>query len=228
MTGAYPVLHVGSFGSAGSVRTTRPSVRTFRGTPASVPEARRFVAELLAGCPAREVLMTCVSELCANAIVHTDSGDGGVFIVEVDLPRPGVARIAVTDEGGPSLPVAGRLDPMAEGGRGLAMVAACTARWGYADAYPGRTVWAEACWPVLVPAPAAPGAVAPAAATLGAVVAPAAAAPAAVAAAAATPGAAPPGDRARRLRLPLPRPSRSSRSRRFSPPPPDDGPSGAA
>ena len=153
MTGAYPVLHVGSFGSAGPVRTTRPWARTFRGTPASVPEARRFVAEVLAGCPAREVLMTCVSELCANAIVHTDSGNGGVFIVEVDLPRPGVARIAVTDEGGPSLPAAGRLDPMAEGGRGLAMVAACTSRWGYADAYPGRTVWAEACWPVPVPSP---------------------------------------------------------------------------
>jgi hypothetical protein len=119
-----------------------------------VPEARRFVAELLAGCPAREVLMTCVSELCANAIAHTDSGNGGTFIVEVDLPRPGMARIAVTDEGGPSLPAAGSLDLMAEGGRGLAMVAACTNRWGYAAAYPGRTVWAEACWPVPVPSPA--------------------------------------------------------------------------
>jgi serine/threonine-protein kinase RsbW len=159
VTGAYPVLHVGSFGSAGHVRSTRPWARTFRGTPASVPEARRLVAELLLGCPAREVLMTCVSELCANAIEHTDSGNGGVFIVEVDLPRPGVARIAVTDEGGPSLPAAGPLLPagpadlMAEGGRGLALVAACTNRWGYADAHPGRTVWAESCWPVLVPAP---------------------------------------------------------------------------
>ena len=160
MTGAYPVLHVGSFGSARPVRSTSPWARTFRGTPASVPEARRFVAELLAGCPAREVLMTCVSELSANAIVHSASGNGGVFIVEVDLPRPGVARLAVTDEGGPSLPAAGRLDLlaegalMAEGGRGLAIVAACTNRWGYADAHPGRTVWAEACWPVAAPAPA--------------------------------------------------------------------------
>jgi serine/threonine-protein kinase RsbW len=153
VTGAYPVLHVGSFGSAGPVQSTRPQIRTFRGIPASVPEARRFVAELLAGCPAREVLMTCVSELCANAIAHGGSGNGGVFIVEVDLPGPGVARIAVTDEGGPSLPVAGSLDLMAEGGRGLAMVAACTSRWGYADAHPGRTVWAEACWPVSVPIP---------------------------------------------------------------------------
>jgi serine/threonine-protein kinase RsbW len=232
VTGAYPVLHVGSFGSADPVRTTRPWVRTFRGTPSSVPEARRLVAELLAGCPAREVLMTCVSELCANAIAHTDSGDGGVFIVEVDLPRPGVARIAVTDEGGPSLPVAGRLNLMAEGGRGLAMVAACAARWGYADAYPGRTVWAEACWPVLVPtpAPAAPEAAAPAPAAPEAP-APGAAAPGAAAPGAAAPGEAALGDRVRRLRLPLPRPSRSSRSPRsprFSPPPPDDWPSGPA
>jgi anti-sigma regulatory factor (Ser/Thr protein kinase) len=159
VSGAYPVLHVGSFGStrstrpAGSTRTPGPWIRTFRGTPASVPEARRFVAELLAGCPAREVLMTCVSELCANAITHTASGDGGAFIVEVACPRDGVARIAVTDEGGPSVPAAGALDPAAEGGRGLAMVAACTSRWGYADAYPGRTVWAEAYWPVGVPSP---------------------------------------------------------------------------
>ena len=103
--------------------------------------------------------MTCVSELSANAITHSGSGNGGVFIVEVDLPRPGVARIAVTDEGAPTspcLPAAGRLDLMAEGGRGLAMVAACTNRWGYADAHPGRVVWAEACWPVPVPPPGPP------------------------------------------------------------------------
>jgi serine/threonine-protein kinase RsbW len=111
------------------------------------------VAELLAGCPAREVLMTCVSEFCANAIAHTASGNGGVFTVEVNFPRDGVARVAVTDEGGPSVPAAGALDLMAEGGRGLAMVAACTSRWGYADSDRGRTVWAEACWPVGVPSP---------------------------------------------------------------------------
>jgi len=157
VSGAYPVLHSGSLGPKGLVRSTRtqkPSARTFRGTPASVPEARRFVAELLAGCPARETLMTCVSELCANAIAHTASGNGGVFTVEVDRPRDGVARVAVTDDGGASVPAAGALDLMAEGGRGLAMVAACTTRWGFADAYPGRTVWAEACWPVGVPSPA--------------------------------------------------------------------------
>jgi anti-sigma regulatory factor (Ser/Thr protein kinase) len=168
VTGAYPVLHVGSFGSAGRGRSARPWARTFRGLPASVPEARRFVAGLLAGCPAREVLTTCVSELATNAIVHTASGQGGVFTVEVDLPRPGVARVAVTDEGGPSLPSPGRLAPiadrglMAEGGRGLALVAAYTSRWGYTDAHPARTVWAEASWPVPAPIPAPAPAPAPA------------------------------------------------------------------
>ena len=150
MTGAYPVLHVGP------VRTTHPWARTYRGTPASVPEARRFVGELLVGCPARETLMTCVSELCANAIAHTASGCGGVFTVEVDRPRDGVARVAVTDNGGASVPAAGSLDLMAEGGRGLAMVASCTSRWGFSDSCQGRTVWAEACWPVAVSSPGHP------------------------------------------------------------------------
>jgi anti-sigma regulatory factor (Ser/Thr protein kinase) len=157
VSGAYPVLHVGSFGSAdatGSVGATRgPWIRSFRGTPASVPDARRFVAELLVGCPARDVLMTCVSELCANAITHTASGDGGAFIVSVAYPQDGVARVAVTDEGSASVPAAGVPDLTAEGGRGLAVVAAYTSRWGWAEAYPGRTVWAEACWPVGVPSP---------------------------------------------------------------------------
>jgi anti-sigma regulatory factor (Ser/Thr protein kinase) len=159
VSGAYPVLHVGSFGSAdatgsvGSTRTRGPWIRSFRGTPASVPDARHFVAELLVGCPARDVLMTCVSELCANAITHTASGDGGAFIVSVGYPRDGVARVAVTDEGSSSVPAAGTIDLTAESGRGLAMVAAYTSRWGWAEAYPGRTVWAEASWPVGVPSP---------------------------------------------------------------------------
>jgi hypothetical protein len=95
----------------------------------------------------------CVSELCANAIAHTASGNGGVFTVEVDCSRNGVAWVAVTDDGSPSAPVVGALDTMAEGGRGLAMVAACTSRWGYTEARPRRTVWAEASWPVSVPTP---------------------------------------------------------------------------
>jgi serine/threonine-protein kinase RsbW len=145
VTGPNPVLHMGE------VRSSQPWIRTFRGTLASVPEARRFVGERLAGSPARETLMMCVTEFCANAVEHSDSGRGGSYTVEVSCPRDGLARVAVTDEGGDSAPAPGSADPLADGGRGLVIVAACTSRWGFTDACPGRTVWAEATWPVAVP-----------------------------------------------------------------------------
>lgn len=172
MTAAYPVLVPEPTGpvSPAPARLWHcgPSwgtrARTFSGVPASVGEARRFVSRLLDGCPARETLVICVSELATNAIAHTASGRGGLFMVEVDCPREGVARVAVTDAGGCGVPAPGRLLPvpgeiMAEGGRGLAMVAACTSRWGYADAPsgPGHIVWAEACWPVGIPSAGSAG-----------------------------------------------------------------------
>jgi serine/threonine-protein kinase RsbW len=172
VTAAYPVLAPEPTGPVSPAPARRwhcgPSwgtrTRTFPGIPASVPEARRFVARLLDGCPARDTLVICVSELATNAIAHTASGRGGMFTVEVDCPREGVARVAVTDAGGSGVPEPGRLLPvsgeiMAEGGRGLAMVAACTSRWGYAAAPsgPGYTVWAEACWPVGIPSPGSAG-----------------------------------------------------------------------
>ena len=82
-------------------------LRAFAGTKAQVAEVRRFVACLLAEHPAREALITCVSELSANAVVHTASGCGGFFTVEVSCPRSGVARVSVTDAGGPTEPAAG-------------------------------------------------------------------------------------------------------------------------
>ena len=134
--------------------------RVFAGVPAQVAEVRRFVAYLLDGCPARDALVPCASELSANAVVHTASGHGGSFMVEVTYPRPGVARISVTDAGGPTEPAAGApvSDDVSEGavddlpvcGLGLALVAAAASCWGYSDAGAGRTVWAEACWPVPV------------------------------------------------------------------------------
>jgi anti-sigma regulatory factor (Ser/Thr protein kinase) len=133
-------------------------LRVFAGVPAQVAEVRRFVSFLLAGCPARDALVSCVSELAANAIIHTASGDGGFFSVEVACPRTGVARVSVTDAGGPTEPRAGGpvsgepdgVDLLPVSGLGLALVAARASQWGFSDAGPGRTVWAEASWPVAV------------------------------------------------------------------------------
>src|ERR1700691_274205 len=125
-------------------------VQEFPGERGQVRAARSFVARALVGCPARETLVTCVSELSTNAIEHTVSGRGGMFTVEVVRPRDGVAFVAVTDAGSPAAPAARSADDFAEGGRGLAFVAACSSRWGYRDAAHGRTVWAEVTWPVPV------------------------------------------------------------------------------
>jgi anti-sigma regulatory factor (Ser/Thr protein kinase) len=133
-------------------------LRVFAGVPAQVAEVRRFVSFLLAGCPARDALVSCVSELAANAIIHTASGDGGFFSVEVACPRAGVARVSVTDAGGPTEPRAGGrvrdepddVDLLPVSGLGLAVVAARASQWGFSDAGAGRTVWAEASWPVAV------------------------------------------------------------------------------
>lgn len=129
--------------------------RVFAGNVAQVPEARGFVAGALAGCPdeARDALLLCVTELCANAIEHTASGAGGAFMVEVFRPLDGMARITVTDGGGPGEPRAHPPEPGAEGddegGRGLALVAAFSSQWGYAATVGnGRMVWAETSWPV--------------------------------------------------------------------------------
>lgn len=142
MTAAYPVTSV----NQGPPRW----VRVFPGEPWQVGRARKFVARVLTGCPAQETLLSCVSELAANAIEHTASGAGGVFTVEVFRPRAGVALVAVTDGGCGDEPTIRRAGSLAEGGRGLALVAALSNRWGYRVAGQGRTVWAEATWPVPV------------------------------------------------------------------------------
>jgi len=129
-------------------------LRVFAGERRRVPEARAFVARALVGCPAQETLMACGSELAANAVAHTASGDGGLFTVEVIRPANGVALVAVTDAGSPRAPSVRHVDALAEGGRGLALVAALASNWGHHQALGGgHTVWAQATWPIAVATP---------------------------------------------------------------------------
>ena len=81
-----------------------------------------------------------------------------MFTVAVGRPRDGVAFVAVLDAGGAAEPAAGEAGELAEDGRGLALVAACSSRWGYRHTPRGRIVWAEATWPVPVPVRGAGGA----------------------------------------------------------------------
>jgi anti-sigma regulatory factor (Ser/Thr protein kinase) len=117
--------------------------RFFRRERRSVPAARVFAAETLAGWGvagterAADVLL-CVSELVTNAVVHgVPPGrqlrlllrfDGRAVVVEVHDSGPGVPRIVHDGD---------------EGGRGLLLVAALSDRWGVRERALGKAVWCE-------------------------------------------------------------------------------------
>jgi anti-sigma regulatory factor (Ser/Thr protein kinase) len=127
--------------------------RKFPAEARSVRRARGFVAEALHGLPAepgdhmlvdRAVLVA--SELATNALVHASSG----FSVHVFLIEGGGVRVSVADAK-PGSPAAKRAEDDELSGRGLAIVAALSSKWGSAEGTDGKIVWAE-----LAPQPSLP------------------------------------------------------------------------
>jgi anti-sigma regulatory factor (Ser/Thr protein kinase) len=121
--------------------THRTASLRLRPEPTSARAARRFVASTLArwewhGSLDDVVLLT--SELVANGVTHAVSPL--TLTVTGDAGR---VRVALTDQSS-ARPVVRSLQPEAERGRGLALVAALARRWGVerADA-DGKVVWFE-------------------------------------------------------------------------------------
>ena len=120
------------------------SAATYPGRPEHVRQVRAAARGLLAACPAADEVILCLSELAANAVLHSDSRrPGGTFTVRIES-RPGAyIRFEVEDDGGPWLaPV-----PDPGSGRGLDIIRALAAEWGVAHGPGGRTVWARFNWP---------------------------------------------------------------------------------
>jgi anti-sigma regulatory factor (Ser/Thr protein kinase) len=108
----------------------------------SVSEARQFIRKILgADHPSLDNTTLLVSELVTNSVVHSDSRGGGTVTVVV-TEGAGVIRVEVVDAGSDKEPQV-RVDPCAEGGRGLFLVDALAACWGVHDHAGGRTVWFE-------------------------------------------------------------------------------------
>jgi len=130
--------HVGAL-DAGSI--PRHFAKAFASRPHQVREARRFLAEILAGCPIADEAILCVSELAANAVVHSASGEpGGTFWVHLTAVPGEYVRVEVCDQGGPWV---GR-DQDVERPHGLDIVRQLAARFGVdGDAWSGRIVWAR-------------------------------------------------------------------------------------
>jgi serine/threonine-protein kinase RsbW len=115
--------------------------RTFPAAPEHIRDARRFLADLLHGHPAAGDAATCLSELAANAVLHSASArSGGTFRVRAALQQ-GTLRVEVEDDGGTWNPDTGPAD---QNGRGLILVSALTRQWGISqDSHGNRTVWFE-------------------------------------------------------------------------------------
>jgi len=118
--------------------------RVFPGEGSQLGALRRWLESLLPECPARDDVACVATELGTNAILHTASGQGGCFAVEVTWHKA-VVRIAVADCGAPGSP---RMvdDPAGEHGRGLLVVRSLAVRTGVCGDHRGRLVWADVPW----------------------------------------------------------------------------------
>src|SRR5690349_24903014 len=117
---------------------------TCPGFPEEVSRARRWTRDILRGSPLAEDAELIVSELSANAILHTASGrERGSFYLAVAV-SPQVIALSVTDEGGTgTAPKVEHQDQDAEHGRGLSMVSVIAHRVVVRDSGGGHTVTAE-------------------------------------------------------------------------------------
>jgi anti-sigma regulatory factor (Ser/Thr protein kinase) len=122
---------------------------TLAGRAENVRPARRFVAGLLGrDWPRLDDVLVLASEVAANAIRHTASGQGGHFEVTVAMcAARSRVRVEVTDQGGSSVPRpadAAADDPDTPvSGRGLMVVDVLADQWGHHGDERGRVVWFE-------------------------------------------------------------------------------------
>ncbi len=121
--------------------------RRFPGEAASVPAARAWVRELLAGHVAGAALddvQLLLCEVVTNAVAHSTSGRaaGGQVTIWVACASRAV-HVEVADAGSAtSAPVAGIAAADSDGGRGLWLVDMIATAWGSRhDGEMGRTVW---------------------------------------------------------------------------------------
>lgn len=119
--------------------------RFFPGEFEQVSVVRRWIAELLPECDARDTAVLVASELATNAVRHSASSlPGGRFGVGVTWEAESV-RIEVADCGGPKVPAVIE-DADGEDGRGLWLVARLSDSLRVSGDEEGRLVRARIPW----------------------------------------------------------------------------------
>jgi serine/threonine-protein kinase RsbW len=140
-----------------TVTTARPNMptsplfwwaREFPGSTDQVGGARGWLEELLPGCEPLDDLSLLVSELCTNAVLHTNSGKpGGKFSLTIEW-TPVAVKALILDQGSSTVP---KIPPGNDGwdeeyGRGLFLVDQIADHWDTTDLPDGRLVWLEIPW----------------------------------------------------------------------------------
>jgi anti-sigma regulatory factor (Ser/Thr protein kinase) len=117
--------------------------RVFPAISAQAREARLFLSGMLADFPAADDAVLCLSELVANATIHSHSRQPcGYFTVRAEMCDGSRLRVEVTDQGGSWVDHQTADDE--PGGRGLLIVARLARDWGRSgDSQAGWTVWFE-------------------------------------------------------------------------------------
>lgn len=121
-------------------------VRTqlFPGQLDQVREARAFAAEFVRDSPVADDVVLCVSELSANAVLHSHSRErDGKFAVRIEVHAPDYTWVEVEDGGGPWE----QHPDDNPAGHGLDIVGKIAGDWGIDGGLSGWIVWARLDWP---------------------------------------------------------------------------------
>ncbi|MFD0890108.1 ATP-binding protein [Streptosporangium algeriense] len=113
------------------------------GSPDQVGRARKLISAALGrDNPLHDDCVLLTSEIATNAVVHSRSGDGGMFTVTVTHWAGGV-RVSVRDDGSAEVPCLCHTPADATGGRGLPLLEALSHSWGFTREAGTNLVWFE-------------------------------------------------------------------------------------
>jgi anti-sigma regulatory factor (Ser/Thr protein kinase) len=122
----------------------RSGTRLFPGRAEAVSAVRFYLAELLNGCPVADEVILCASELAANAVIHSDSGQPeGQFAVRAEVCPGQYVRVEVGDQGGSWSEFTHDDRPH---GLDLVRLLAGEGNWGITGSSSGRVAWARLSW----------------------------------------------------------------------------------
>jgi anti-sigma regulatory factor (Ser/Thr protein kinase) len=115
------------------------------GIPGSVPVARWYVRAVLGSCGLGEYAdhaEIIISELVANAVQHACDNDTTTIGVTLTRAASTAALTVAVSDSSPDAPIMRGGPPGSEQGRGLQIVAALSAHWGWRREGGGKAVFA--------------------------------------------------------------------------------------